>query len=268
MASAENTVGKGIDSGAAAEDTVIVSSTLYNARTRSGAGRLEYALQSIVTARNLGYEMVIVDGGSSPEFVDEARRSGIRILPQMGSGMGSARRQAIAEALTLKRRCIAYLELEKTPLISSLHLAVRPILEGRADFVIPGRMSLASLPRSQQHSEALGNEFWRALTGCGFDMFFGPRVWKSELSSFFLDYGGEYGDRWECLFVPVLRAFLAGCEIAGARVDYTHPQAQTLLEEDDPVFLAKRIEQLHSVCAALEADFYRAEKSGAGVSNY
>ena len=42
------------------------------------------------------------------------------------------------------------------------------------------------------------------------DLWFGPRVWRRELTRYFLEYDGELGDRWEAHFLPVLDAVLSG----------------------------------------------------------
>ena len=44
------------------------------------------------------------------------------------------------------------------------------------------------------------------LTGREFDIWFGPRLFNKKTSKYFLDYNGEYGDKWESIFIPVMDA--------------------------------------------------------------
>lgn len=231
---------------------VIATTTSYNPDMESDIYRAGFAKNSIRTATDLGYEVVVVDGGSSDEFLSELEKYSARIYPQTLEGMGSSRRQAIREALTSGREIIAWTEPEKEDYIPEIVKTIQPIIEGSADMIIPRRRSQESYPLAQQHSEKFINIFWRDLTGTDLDTVFGPRTWRREISHYFLDYDGEYGDNWDSIFIPLVNAVFdermgLGVRVAGVEVNYTHPQKQREIEEHNLEFHRKRIDQINNV---------------------
>lgn len=70
---------------------------------------------------------------------------------------------------------------------------------------------------------------------------------------YFLAYQGDYGDGWDCIFIPVLRAIAAGLKVIGVPVDYIHPPEQTQ-EEGTLMTVVKRVEQLQNLVPAIVAE--------------
>ena len=58
-----------------------------------------------------------------------------------------------------------------------------------------------------------------------------------------VEYDGQYGDRWDSIFIPVLMAMKRNYTVAGHTIDYIHPPEQTAAESD-PSMDRKRDEQL------------------------
>lgn len=236
----------------------IATCTLYDMDHPSDACRAALALRTVEEATALGYHIVVVDGGSPRRFTNELRERGAVLLQQERPGMGASRRQAIRACLRTTAPVIAYLDPEKHPYLGQLHRTIEPILAGACDVVVPRRRSLRSYPTAQQHSEAFINAFWRDLTSTDLDVMFGPRSWRRGLSSYFLDYDGEYGDRWDCIFVPLVDLWRDGWRMSEVVVDYEHPPAQTAAEEADRSFFWKRMDQATLLMKAIESRAARA----------
>src|SRR5690554_6935489 len=85
------------------ESLAIVTGTFYpdwkgpfTGTLRPDNLRGDLAITTLTVAVNKGYMPFVVDGGSSPEFVDEIKAKQIPITPQKeGKTQGAARRQAL-----------------------------------------------------------------------------------------------------------------------------------------------------------------------------
>lgn len=231
---------------------VIITTTSFPDLSLSTRVRMDAALKSLKLARSLNYRVITVDHMSPEPYLAELRRIGVEVLVQQGSTMGASRREALSAALGTEAKYFVYMEAEKAGYVKEIAKTLQPLAGGAADIVVPARHSCASYPRAQQHAEALGNEFWRRLSGLSLDLWFGPRSLRRECSAFFLDYRGEFGDSWECIFVPIVDAVKSGARLLGVTVEYEHPREQTEAEEEDPAFVKKRITQLEHISSALE----------------
>ncbi len=231
---------------------VIATTTLYESVE---APRFLSALKMVESAVTLGYEVVVVDG--SPEEVRKMlTTAGANVFAVKTSGMGLGRRQAIRLAVDRagSEGVVIWMEPEKYPLVFLLDQIVQPIIEKKADLIVIGRKSLASYPTAQQMSENAGNLIYQLMTGRPYDFYMGPRAFCSKVAKFFLDYQGEYGDHWDSIFIPVVRAIQQGLKVAEVRVDYVHPPEQTRQEEQYPSFASKRLVQLDNLTRAIVSD--------------
>jgi hypothetical protein len=234
------------------DKVVIATTTFYNPDSEIDRHRAENARNAIRTAGQEGYGVIVVDGGSPEELLKEFEDLGAKVHAQTAEGMGGSRRQVLRLAYDTGKDIIAWTEPEKESYIPEIQKTARPILEDKADIVIPRREGLYSYPTAQQNAEPLGNAFWKALTGNDLDMWFGPRTWRRDVSHFFLDYEGTYGDKWDSIFIPVMDAIIDGKRVAEVNVAYTHPKMQTELEDSNIQFYFKRLEQLQNLMHALE----------------
>jgi glycosyltransferase involved in cell wall biosynthesis len=223
--------------------TVIATATLYDSNSENDAVRSELAKQMLKKAARFGYEVVVVDGGSSADLVEGFRRYA-RVFRQKAKGMGESRRQAFQHAYDTGKEIIIFTEPEKVSFIPKILKTVEPIALGKADIVVPKRKSLKSYPAYQQYTEQATNIFWKELTGTDLDITFGPRAWNRKETSYFLRYKGEYGDSWDCIYIPVMDALADGRRIVSVDVDFTYPRAQREAEEHDLAFVKKRIDAL------------------------
>ena len=244
------------------ENIAIATTTFYKPEQKVGQLRMKLARESVREATDLGYKIVVVDGGSSDEFLREIERYGAVVEAEEKGTMGTGRRHAISRAAELGK-IVAWTEPEKNSYISQIKKTAIPVHEGRADLVVPTRPSLDSYPTSQQHAEKFGNQVWYELTGIRLDMWIGPRTWRSDLSHYFTQYDGikaGFGDKWEAIFLPVMKMHHDGKKVIAVDIDYTHPQEQTNLEEGNMEFTGKRLIQLNNLLPALET-YWKSLKS-------
>lgn len=225
-------------------------------------------------AKRKGYRVVVVDGGSSSGFVDRLKEEGIAPIPETEHSMSGSRRQAFNEGSALEGvKVIAWAEPEKVSIARDcLPEAVRPILDGRADIVIPkrGEESLRTYPAYQVEYEQKANKLFNGILRKhgllpedveDLDVWFGPRFFKNdpELISLFTDKY-EFDKRkleldeivdpdlWaNAIFIPIIAALKNGYRVESVTVPYRHPPEQTALEKDDEKFRRKRDIQLKNI---------------------
>lgn len=220
--------------------------------------RAKLAIQMVAAAKQNNYRVVVVN--SSPaDFQSELTERGAIVFHQDPNlGMGSSRRQAMTEAAKLAKEhdAIIWMEPEKWTLVQSLDAIMWPVVRDQYDLVVPERsqISLSSYPPEQQHAEMLGNLAFQYLTGKHLDAWFGPFAMNQKALKYFLEYDGEYGDKWDSIFIPRLRIIKDGLRVASVLVDYVHPKEQTKEETGNLAFLVKRIEQLLNLVPALQKE--------------
>ena len=254
----------------------IGTTTWYKKGMPNGELRAGLAERTIKTAVDMGYNLVVVDGSPEDWFLRSIKNSGAIIYSETpGGGMGGSRREAIQYSHNLNTPVVAWMEPEKLPYVKELIKTARPILDGVADLVVPdrrvilsGRPRLPSYPLSQENEELYGNNCWGELTGIDLDVWCGPRTWARSSSEHFLDYNGKahflkingqevpYGDKWDSIFIPVIQAILDGKKVQGVKINYTHPEEQTKLEEGNFGVTLKRLDQLTNLVPAF-TDYWK-----------
>lgn len=241
------------------KDKVIIATTTLYSNSKSDIIRAELAKKTVKETAKFGYEILVVDGGSSENFLEEIKKRGAKVFQQTEKGIGNSRRQVNREAYQTQKEIVVWMEPEKHSFISDIEGAVQPILNAEADIIIPRRKSLKSLPKAQQHLEHFSNDYFRELSGLDFDVGSGFRLYKRSLAPYFFNYCGEYGGKWEILIIPVLKALRDGARVSSVDLNYSHDKSQTEIEEKDINFYRKRIEQLENFTSAL--DLYWAQQS-------
>ena len=243
--------------------------------------RAELALEFFQKARQLGYDVVCVDGRSDGGWVSEVRDLGVKVETEnftdiLGKHpMGKSRRQALNFALNCgKHPLVTWCEPEKHPYILSpdgrnpISMAATPVYEGLADLTAPRRVdNLESYPTTQQlaevecnllatnllrmHASSRGMPQVPYLDHCS-----GPRTFHRDQAHYFTEYSGEIRgkeyDRWGSLLVPVWNMLIDGKKVCGVAVPYVHPIRQTEFEAGSPSYDAKRLEQALAFKQALD----------------
>lgn len=233
------------------EKVVIATTTMYK---NVDEVRFKLAQNTIRKAKEQEYQIVVCDESSDKRIRELFRKEIANVLLGERKGMGAARRQSFSKAAELAGPdgIIVWMEPEKHTFVPLIGKVVSPLLGESADAVIPRRRSLTSYPEIQQHNEWIGNEVFRLLTGRSLDIYFGPQVFRSGLVNFYLDYDGEYGDKWDSIQVPVVRMIAAGKKIAEIIVDYVHPEEQKTETSFDMV--ERRFEQINNLKEAVKKE--------------
>lgn len=237
--------------------------------------RGDLAIEMFREATLKGYQVIVVDHGESPEsFKTELTKVGV--TPQFGGdlSMTARRQQAFREASKLEGvRVICYAEPEKVSIVRDcLPDAVLPLIQGKADIVIPKRDETAfrTYPNYQVEYEKRGNRLWNTLLrehnlmpkdAEDLDVWFGPRFFRNDpniLNLFLRRY--EFKKRqlkldqivdltlWpNSIFLPVVAALHEGFRVLGVNVPYKNPTEQTRIETDSQGFRRKRDIQYKSL---------------------
>ena len=217
-----------------------------------------------------GFGLVVVDGGSSNEFLKEMEKMRVKIIAQEEKGMSASRRQVFEEASNLSTtKVIAWTEPEKISIVRDcLPKAAEPILRGEADIVIPKRDEEAfkTYPEYQVKFEKKANLLWNKLLRSQgllpvdqeLDVWFGPRFFsnKPEVTRLFQRVYGfkESGidlhrkvdpEKWaNATFLPIVAALKEKLRVVSIDVAYRHPKGQSDSEVDSEEFRQRRELQL------------------------
>lgn len=225
------------------------------------------AIQMLREATAKGFQIAVVDGGSSDAFRETLEEMGIITHAEQEKGMSGSRRQAFNEISRLEGvKVIVWAEPEKVSIARDcLPEAAMPILQGLADIVIPKRdtNAFATYPDYQKSYELRANHLYNEILrkhnllppdADDLDVWFGPRLLKNdpEILKLFLDKY-EFDKRnlkldeivdpelWpNAIFLPVVAALKRGFRVKSVPVQYTHPSEQTEIETDSEAFRRKR----------------------------
>ncbi|MBI2055306.1 MAG: hypothetical protein HYT42_00205 [Candidatus Sungbacteria bacterium] len=234
------------------EKVVIATMTFYKSMQEMRAG---LALRTAKEAQKYDYPLIVVDGGSAPEFIGAMGAFGAVIHPQKEKGLGPAHRQlfTLAAEAAGENGLVDWVEAEKWPLIAELHKINRPILDGEADLVMPVRTeeAWASYPPTQMHQEKFCNLVMKSMfPAIDADWFWGPFAANRRALLHFEIYQGEgYNGR----SVPKIYAIAAGCRMQGVEVSYLHPPEQTQEEFGNLFYDLRRVKQVEQVAAMAAA---------------
>ena len=217
--------------------------------------RAQLAVKTARACMEHGYALIVVDGGSPRDFLEDLGTK--HVFAQALPGMGPSRRQAMKAAgkIAGPDGLVLWMEPEKYTLVSEIEAICVGMMGVGADLAVPDRGPLDSYPLAQRLAEPLGNIAFERITGVKLDMWSGPRMMNAAALQYFLAYEGEYGDKWDSIFIPVLRVMWAGLKVVSVPINYVHPPEQTQSEEESLAMVMKRIDQLGLVLSmAKEAE--------------
>ncbi len=263
------------------QSVVIITPTFYKTwsmdeRTQPDADieRGDASISTFRKATNAGYRTVVVDGGSSKEYLDELQKLGITVLPQKEKGIAAAKRQALEAAITLEgSKVILLTQPEKDDVIKDVPDLANPILNGQADIVIPTRepnLFKETFPSFQYKSEVWANKWCNRIAhsvnmlpkDVNLDWFFGVKVLKNDpqiVELFMRKYSisdlvlaakkSMDPERYSNVdFFPVLNALTSGKKVIGIEIPFHYPAGQKRIEEAlIDQFMNKRIMQRQSL---------------------
>lgn len=271
------------------EEVAIVTSTFYRgwypgeveSEPTADKIRGDLALQTIQTAMEKGYHLVVVDGHVNDSFVEALSNLGVTTLEEEEQTMSGARQQGFQEAAAISNvKVITWTEPEKVSIVQDcVATCVLPILDGEADIVVPKRdeTAFAAYPDYQVDDEKLSNKRWnRALRSAGLlhkdeedlDAWFGPRFIRNDpaLVKLFCD-SYEFEPRLDdttsepialdklvrpelwanATFLPIIAALEKGYKVKSVDVEYRHPSKQTAVEQGSAEYQRKRAVQRRNI---------------------
>src|SRR3989344_5135648 len=217
--------------------------------------RGDLAIEFTTKATKLSHKVVIVDGKSSKSFKKTVSTNPNVIIKNRRTQKRSpAKRQAFKIASSLENiKVIFATEPEKVDILDNIEKIITPILENKADIVIPKRddnLFQTSYPKYQYESEVEGNklynEYLRAnqllrQSDSDLDMFFGPRAFlndKKILSLFMkkfkikvkkFEIESELFDPEElsnASFFPIVTALKKKLKVVSVEIPFTYPKLQ------------------------------------------
>lgn len=254
--------------------------------------RGDLAMQTLLEAKRHGFQIALVDGGSSDTFLKILKREGISFEKQKEKGpAGPARRQATEIGQNLQGvKVICQTEPEKVYMISDcLVQSAIPIIEDKADIVVPKRneASLSTLPEYQAKAEKKANKLYNQILRKhglldekepDIDFWFAARVFANRP-----EVVGLFKKRYQFkpastalhrivqpeaysnpIFFPIVAALHFGFRVKSVEVPYRHPPAQTEFENEKSEFNRKRDIQRRTIVTELIHLIRYLEKSKKG----
>lgn len=228
----------------------------------------------VATSVSKRFPVVVVDGGSSEEFKSAIKNPLVHLHEQTEKGMSASRQQAFQIAANLIHAgWVCWTEPEKVSFVRDcLAMASNYLIGQHIDLVVPARDKEAfeTYPAYQADDEQESNRKWNDLLReegilmpdqPDLDAFFGPKVWRSEISSLFLrrykvaNPGSpeavdiKPGEYCNAILFPVVAAILEEKKVQSVIVPYSHPKEQTAIEEDSAEFKEKRLYQRKTILA-------------------
>lgn len=143
----------------------------------------EGSIESVIKEfQSLGFEKILViDGHSTDDTVERARKTGARVVVQRGTGKGRAMKEAfelIEEAYTV------LIDGDGTYLPSEVNLLLNPVLDGRADHVVGnrfGNLEAGSFKKLNMFGNRIINHFFGIIYGVRLaDILSGYRAFATE----------------------------------------------------------------------------------------
>ncbi|MCL4352871.1 MAG: hypothetical protein M1484_00655 [Patescibacteria group bacterium] len=236
--------------------------------------RGDASLQAFELAQRAGYQMVVVDGGSSDAYLNEARERGVLLLSQQEKSISSAKRQAFKAAQESKGcRFIILIQPEKDSIIKDVPQIIRPIYSDGADVVVASRDPILfrdTYPSFQYESENWANRQCNRIAhlmkilplGANLDWFFGVKVFRNtpEIVALFVrkfqitdeSYAKKNNldpERYfDVDFFPIVEALRIGKRVVDVQVPFEYPRPQKEMEETlQEKFVEKRRLQRRSI---------------------
>ncbi|MBU0649918.1 hypothetical protein KJ605_02480 [Patescibacteria group bacterium] len=232
------------------------------------------SLETFRRAAENGFNVIMVDGGSSEAYLEAMQKLGVKVFAQQKPGMVQAKREALAESAKLQPKVFVLIQAEKTAVIPYIMQLIDPIAKEGADLVMAGRdqkLFKETYPSFQVTSEETGNKWCNKIArqldvlkaDQEFDWFFGVKAFRNEpeLVKLFMtryqktdkDWAERHGsvdpERYTNFdFFPVLAAMCSGRKVIGVTVPFSYPPEQKAMEENlSAEFIEKRRQQKESI---------------------
>eukprot|EP01006_Ploeotia_vitrea_P031164 TRINITY_DN63453_c0_g1_i1.p2 TRINITY_DN63453_c0_g1~~TRINITY_DN63453_c0_g1_i1.p2 ORF type:complete len:303 (-),score=43.29 TRINITY_DN63453_c0_g1_i1:1113-2021(-) len=238
--------------------------------------RMQLAIDLCSTAQKFHIRLVVVDG-SPPDVQAVLGKHCRNLFTQKTQSRGGAIREAITHCLQLnpKPTILLWQEPEKVDLLRFHSSIAEPILNSKADIVMPRRSTHALstyYPPEQYHSESFGNLLLDEYAlryihnnvslkdATPVDWLFGPFAFNVKLANHWLDYNGTH---WNAQLVPIINALQVvdtTNRLQSVEVEYRHSAKQKAEETGSIAFTEKRLMQLRLLVADLKEAWVQSVK--------
>lgn len=235
--------------------------------------RGDLALEFFAKAAKLGYKVVVADGRSSKTFKKAVVKiHDIIFIKRRKLNPVDSKLHVIKKTAKIRDiKAIVLSEPEKVSLLNFIVQITKPVLEDKADIVIPERnreLFQKTYPAYMFESEREANKLYNEILRTNgilkeendYDFFFGPRVFSTDkkvLKLFSRYYNFKIGKtvfqnsfqnfRVHSVpqFLPIVVALKKRMKISSVTVDFSYPQLQKENEEKGQkiLFEEKRIYQ-------------------------
>jgi hypothetical protein len=219
--------------------------------------RTEVFIDTAKKIANFGLPLVVVYIETQRQILDEVKRFSAILVPQQTSGMGNIRKEALLAALDRfpNAEYLCWLEPEKTDMVRFIEPMHARMTREQSALGMFKRMDMSSYPPEQTHYYLFCRAVASQLAGFDLDYAFGPMIMTRATTSYFLEYQGEYGNKWDSILIPRLRIIKAGAGLSTLPIGFRNDPRMTRAESGNETIILKRIEQLNNVVPSLIAEW-------------
>lgn len=224
--------------------------------------RSKVFLDTAREAQNAGLTLVATYIETRGLVLETLRELGVILVKQQSMGMGNIRREALAGAYDNypNAQYVCWVEPEKPGLVEYIVPMAHQMEREQSNLGIFNRNDMTSYPPEQAHYYLFCRAVATQLIGFDFDYAFGPMMITHWSAPYFLEYQGEYGDKWDSILIPRLRIIRDRQKISVFSTDFQNDARMTSVESGNPTIILKRIEQLNNVVPSLIAEWQRLGK--------
>jgi hypothetical protein len=221
--------------------------------------RSEVFLDTAKNMQKIGLPLVASFTETEGRFRSSLERAGVILVEQQATGMGNIRREAMANAYSLFPNATYYcwLEPEKPDMVRFIPSMIRIMLQEQSVLGLFNRSEMRSYPAEQAYYYLFCRVVATKLVGFDLDYAFGPMVISRATVRYFLEYQGEYGDKWDAILIPRLRIIKQGAGLSLLPVDFRNDPRMTAVESGNPILILKRLEQFNNVIPSLIRELER-----------
>jgi len=227
--------------------------------------RTKVFLDTATKLADTGLPLIVVFIETQQDVLDKSKELGLMLCLQQSVGMGNIRREAMLAALNAcpNAKYLCWLEPEKPGMVRFIKPMYAKMEQEQSVLGMFNRIAMSSYPPEQAHYYLFCRAVATQLIGFDLDYAFGPMMVARLRASYFLEYRGEYGDKWDSILIPRLRIINKGAGISVMSVDFQNDQRMTQAESGNPAIVLKRLEQFNNVIPSLISEWQRlAENSG------
>jgi len=210
------------------------------------------------TVRELSNLDLLLHVDTDDLYLKNLQKYGVITVKQKSIGMGNIRREAIREASLHfpNSNYLCWLEPEKPNIAKFILPMVHKMKMDKTSLGIFNRNNMSSYPPEQSHNYQFCRAVATQFIGFDIDYAFGPMVVPRSSSSYFLEYQGEYGDKWDSILVPRLRIIKNGLCISTLPINFQNDNRMTCVESGNPTIILKRLEQFNNVIPSLVKEWF------------